>query len=107
MSEYGKIEEERSFHTRVIRPRKDASLGLKIKAYVGKGDRMSSIYGIDGTPRFNAARLFTDADGEFLDNIKRMNVAPTRCRLGLFILGHVTALRSLSKWTRLRCWAAA
>ncbi|KAK6031312.1 hypothetical protein OSTOST_02534, partial [Ostertagia ostertagi] len=42
-----------------------------------------------------------------LDDLKRMNVALTRCRHGLFILGHVTALRSLSNWARILRRAAA
>ncbi|EPB67806.1 hypothetical protein ANCCEY_13099 [Ancylostoma ceylanicum] len=45
------------------------------------------------------------ARAEFLDDKLRMNVAITRCRHGMFVLGRMTALESLPVWSRLLQWA--
>ncbi|XGW21519.1 hypothetical protein V3C99_004464, partial [Haemonchus contortus] len=45
------------------------------------------------------------SSGEFLDDHKRLNVAITRCRHGLFILANVGALHGLHNWGTLIHWA--
>lgn len=43
----------------------------------------------------------TPDSGKFIDDPRRMNVAITRCRHGQFIVGNVSALRTLRNWGRL------
>ncbi|XGW05122.1 hypothetical protein V3C99_015918 [Haemonchus contortus] len=50
----------------------------------------------------------TDVDaatGDFLNDIKRINVAITRCKHGQFVLGSVQALRTLHHWNLILQWA--
>ncbi|WKX90919.1 hypothetical protein Q1695_009625 [Nippostrongylus brasiliensis] len=44
--------------------------------------------------------------GDFLDDAFRFNVAITRCRHGLFVLGSPSALSTLPNWGRLLDWAS-
>ncbi|CAJ0610022.1 unnamed protein product [Cylicocyclus nassatus] len=42
---------------------------------------------------------------EFLDDRKRLNVALTRARHGLLLLGHVASLAKINSWTTIIQWA--
>ncbi|WKY11566.1 hypothetical protein Q1695_003274 [Nippostrongylus brasiliensis] len=48
---------------------------------------------------------FDPAQGEFLDDPRRLNVALTRCRHGQLVLGHERSLRQLPNWARVLDWA--
>ncbi|VDK53357.1 unnamed protein product [Cylicostephanus goldi] len=48
---------------------------------------------------------FQPSSGDFLNDQNRMNVALTRCRQGLFVLGHVNSLRRTSFWNMVLAWA--
>uniref|UniRef100_A0A7I4YL56 AAA_12 domain-containing protein n=1 Tax=Haemonchus contortus TaxID=6289 RepID=A0A7I4YL56_HAECO len=48
---------------------------------------------------------FSPSSAEFLDDYRRLNVATTRCRHGLFIIGHAPSLRVIPTWSRLLDWA--
>ncbi|VDO54490.1 unnamed protein product [Heligmosomoides polygyrus] len=53
-------------------------------------------------------RSHFEADrAEFLDDPRRMNVAITRSKHGLIILGHERSLTRLPNWGRLIRWARA
>ncbi|CAJ0590921.1 unnamed protein product [Cylicocyclus nassatus] len=47
----------------------------------------------------------TATSAEFLDEYKRLNVALTRSRHGLLVLGHTESLWKVRSWTTILRWA--
>ncbi|EYB99774.1 hypothetical protein Y032_0120g930 [Ancylostoma ceylanicum] len=85
----------------------------RLEEYAARaGIELGTVDSVQGREKDIVILLTTRTDfdpltAEFLDDPQRMNVALTRCRQRLFVLGHVESLQRVNFWSVVLAWASA